>query len=88
MVGSLIRFLLFTRCEGSLNSLVRCAHSKAVGSKWILGGRGGGNSRNLGGSGGRHPQIILKSRTPEIRFPAFYEGIFYQKAHYKLDVWE
>ena len=25
MVGSFVRFLLFTRCEGSLNSLVRCA---------------------------------------------------------------
>ena len=44
---------------------------------------GAGNSRNLGGSGGRHPQIILKSRTPEIRFPAFLEVIFYRKAHYK-----
>ena len=27
MVGSFVRFLLFTRCEGSLNSLIRCAHS-------------------------------------------------------------
>ena len=27
-------------------------HHKAVGSKWILGGAG--NSRNLGGFGGRH----------------------------------
>ena len=27
MVGSLVRFLLFTRCEGLLNSFVRCAHS-------------------------------------------------------------
>ena len=33
-------------------------------------GGGAGNSGNLGGSGGMHPQIILKSRTPEIRFPA------------------
>ena len=41
-----------------------------------------------GGSGDRHPQIILKSRTPEIRFPAFWEVIFYRKAHYKLEVWE
>ena len=47
-----------------------------------------GNSRNLGGSGGMHPQKILKSRTPEIRFPAFQEVIFYRKAHYKLEVWE
>ena len=53
-----------------------------------IGGGGAGNSRNLGGSGGRHTQIILKSRTPEIRFPAFWEVIFYRKAHYKLEVWE
>ena len=32
---------------------------------------GAGNSRNLGASEGMHPQKILKSRTPEIRFPAF-----------------
>ena len=32
---------------------------------------GAGNSRNLRGSGGIHPQIILKSRTLKIRFPAF-----------------
>ena len=49
-----------------------------------LGGRGAGNSGNLGGSGGMHPQISLKSRTPEIRFSAFWEAIFYRKAHYKL----
>ena len=62
---------------------------KAVGSKWILGGGGGaGNSRNLGGFRDRHPQIILKTRTSEIRFPAFWEVIFYRKAHYKLEVWE
>ena len=24
----------------------------------------------------------------EIRFPAFWEVIFYRKAHYKLEVWE
>ena len=54
----------------------------------VGGGGGSGNSRNLGGSGGRHPQIILKSRTPEIQFPAFWEMIFYQKVHYKLEVWE
>ena len=41
-----------------------------------------------GGMGGMHPQIILKSRTPEIRFPASWEVIFYRKAHYKLEVWE
>ena len=35
-----------------------------------------------------HPKIILKSRTPEIRFPASWEVIFYRKAHYKLEVWE
>ena len=49
---------------------------------------GAGNSENLGGPGGLHPQIILKSRTPEIRFPASWEVIFYRKAHYKLEVWE
>ena len=49
---------------------------------------GAGNSRNLMGSGGRHPQIILKSRTSEIRFPAFWEVIFYRKAHYRLEVLE
>ena len=49
---------------------------------------GAGNSENLGGPGGMHPQIILKSRTPEIRFPASWEVIFYRKAHYKLEVWE
>ena len=27
MIGSFVRFLLLTRCEGSLNSLVRFAHS-------------------------------------------------------------
>ena len=27
LYDSFVRFLLFTRCEGSLNSLVRCAHS-------------------------------------------------------------
>ena len=42
---------------------------------------GAGNSRNLGGI---HPQIILKSRTAEIRFPAFWEVISYRKAHYKI----
>ena len=46
---------------------------------------GAGNSRHLGGI---HPQIILKSRTVEIRFPAFWAVISYQKAHYKLEVWE
>ena len=35
-----------------------------------------------------HPQIILKSRTPEIRFPASWEVIFYRKAHSKLEVLE
>ena len=35
-----------------------------------------------------HPQIILKSRTPKIRFPTFWEVISYRKAHYKLEVWE
>ena len=49
---------------------------------------GAGSSGNLGGSGGMHPQIILKSRTPEIRFPASWEVIFYRKAHYNLEVWE
>ena len=53
-----------------------------------IGGGGAGNSGNLGGSGGIHHQIILKSRTPEIRFPASWEVIFYRKAHYKLEVWE
>ena len=43
---------------------------------------------DLGGSGGRHPQIILRSRTTEIRFPAFWKVMFYRKAHYKLEVWE
>ena len=52
------------------------------------GGGGAGNSGNLGRSGGMHPQIILKSRTPEIRFPASWEVIFYRKAHYKLEAWE
>ena len=47
-----------------------------------------GGGWQQGGSGDRHPQIILKSRTPEIRFPAFWEVIFYRKAHYKLEVWE
>ena len=51
-------------------------------------GGGAGNSGNLEGSGGMHPQIILKSRTPKIRFPASWEVIFYRKAHYKLEVWE
>ena len=61
--------------------------TKAVGSKWILGGAS--NSGNLGGwVWGHAPQIILKSRTPEIRFPASREVIFYRKAHYKLEVWE
>ena len=32
--------------------------------------------------------LILKSRTPEIRFPASWEVIFYRKVHYKLEVWE
>ena len=49
---------------------------------------GAGNSGNLGRSGGMHPQIILKSRTPEIRFPASWEVIFYRKAHYKLEAWK
>ena len=49
---------------------------------------GAGNSANLVGSGGMHTQIILKSRTPEIRFLASWEVIFYRKAHYKLEVWE
>ena len=52
------------------------------------GGEGAGNSGNLGGSGGMHPQIILKSRIPEIRFTASWEVIFYRKAHHKLEVWE
>ena len=52
------------------------------------GGGGAGKSVNLGGSGGMHPQIILKFRTPEIQFLAFWEVIFYRKAHYKLEVWE
>ena len=55
---------------------------------------GGGGGGGLAGwqqqkpreSGGMHPQIILKSRTPEIRFPAFWEVISYRKAHYKLEV--
>ena len=51
-------------------------------------GGGGDKSVNLGGSGGMHPQIILKSRTPEIRFSASWEVIFYRKAHCKLKVWE
>ena len=38
--------------------------------------------------GGRRPPIILKSKTPEIRFPAFWEVIVYRKAHHKLEVWE
>ena len=54
----------------------------------IGGGGGAGNNENLGGPGGMHPQVILKSRTPEIRFPASWEVIFYRKAHYKLEVWE
>ena len=41
-----------------------------------IGGGGAGNSGNLGGSGGMHSQIILKCRTPEIRFPASWEVIF------------
>ena len=44
---------------------------------------GAGNSGNLGGSGSMHPQIVLKSRTPEIRFPASWEVIFYRKARHK-----
>ena len=52
------------------------------------GGGGAGNSRNLRGSGGIHPQIISKSRTSEIRFPAFWEVISYRNVHYKLEVWE
>ena len=67
---------------------IHSIYDKAVGSKWIWEGGGAGNSRNLGGSGGIHPQIILKSRTSEIRFPAFWEVIPYRKAHYKLEVWE
>ena len=51
-------------------------------------GGGGLATVNLGGSGDRHPQIILKSRTPEIQFSTFWEVIFYRKAHYKLEVWE
>ena len=46
---------------------------------------GAGSNGNLGGM---DPQIILKSRTTEIRFPAFWEVIFYRKGHYKLEVWE
>ena len=49
---------------------------------------GAGNNGNLGGFGGMDPQIILKLRTTEIRFPAFWEVILYRKAHYKLEVWE
>ena len=49
---------------------------------------GAGKSVNLGGSGGMDPQIILKSRTPEIRFLALWEVIFYRKAHHKLEIWE
>ena len=55
---------------------------------------GAGNSGNLEGSWGMHhrdcihPQIILKSRTPEIRIPVSWEVIFYRKAHYNLEVWE
>ena len=50
------------------------------------GGGGAGNSGNLGRSRGMDPQIILKSRTPEIRFPASLEVIVNRKAHYKLEV--
>ena len=64
------------------NTLLRQGHRKQM----DIGGAG--NSGNLGGSGRRHPQIILKYRTPEIRFPAFWEVIFSRKAHYKLEVWE
>ena len=53
-----------------------------------IGGGGAGDSGNLGGFGSMQPQIILKSGTPEIRFPASWEVIFYRKAHYKLEVWE
>ena len=49
---------------------------------------GAGDSGNLGGSRGMHPQIILKPRTPEIRFPASWEVLFDRKARYKLEVWE
>ena len=59
--------------------------NKAVGSKWIL---GGWQQWKPWGFGGMDPQIILKSRTTEIRFPAFWEVIFYRKGHYKLEVWE
>ena len=69
--------------------LAQYIYSKAVGSKWILGVGGAGNSGNLEGlHGGTHPMIILKSRTTKIRFPASWEVIFYRKAHYKLEVWE
>ena len=53
-----------------------------------IGGGGAGKSVNLGRSGGMQPEIILKSTTPKIRFPAFWEVIFYRKAHYKLEIWE
>ena len=65
-----------------------CFHHFNQGRRKQMDIGGAGNSENLGGSGGMHPQIILKSRTPEIRFPASWEVIFYRKAHYKLEVWE
>ena len=67
---------------------VHCGAMRYQGRRKQMDIGGADNSRNLGGLWGMHPQIILKSRTPEIRFPALWEVIFYRKAHYKLEVWE
>ena len=38
----------------------------------------------LGGSGGMLPQKILKTRTPQMPFPAFWRGNFKQKSTAKM----
>ena len=51
----------------------------------------GGGVAKPGGYGGMQPQIIFRNNisiTSEIRFQAFWEVIFYRKAHYKSEVWE
>ena len=57
MVGSILRFLLFTRCEGSLNSLVCCAHSFVYTHSCTM---QPGPSRGGGGTRGYYPGARAK----------------------------